>query len=382
MSIQKEAKELLHFLHKKWNYSRDLLNTKDLQKVVKLKTNLKQAANGDLLEQDAKKLIEQSPRQFEKFWPGCTKSNPWMENIEVLFVALVIAFALRCYFVQPFKIPTDSMKPTLWGIYREPSNEPKPNIFKQVIDYSWLGKSYHNLKAKNDGAIESINPGRSILFIGTTIIRFAGEDYTIFTDYENVIKSMAMQHKIPIAREDGLNEMAHKLTGLRISAGQDIANFSVLAGDHIFVDKLSYNFRLPQQGEVFVFTTKDIVGLSNSTKGITQYYIKRCVGVPGVTLRIDEPYLYSNGQILDHRKALENIYSKQNGYNGYVWAPNSYMATANDEVYIPEDKFWAMGDNSANSLDSRYWHYVPRSNLVGTAFITYWPFTKRWGLIK
>jgi signal peptidase I len=60
----------------------------------------------------------------------------------------------------------------------------------------------------------------------------------------------------------------------------------------------------------------------------------------------------------------------------------NYLSSASDEVFVPEDKFWAMGDNSANSLDSRYWGYVPRENLVGTAFITYWPFTKRWGLVQ
>jgi signal peptidase I len=104
------------------------------------------------------------------------------------------------------------------------------------------------------------------------------------------------------------------------------------------------------------------------------------VGVPGVTLKVSEPYLYSNNQILESR-AFERIYSKQDGYRGYFNAGN-YMATANDEVYIPEDKFWAMGDNSANSLDSRYWKYVPRQNLVGTAFIVYWPITSRWGFIQ
>jgi signal peptidase I len=368
MSIKKEARNFLHFLHKKWNYSRDLLNTKDLEKVQSLKTSLQQAANGQMSESEATKLFEQTPRQLEKFWLGCTKSNPWTENIEVFFVALVVAFALRCYFVQPFKIPTDSMKPTLWGIYPESvESSAAPNILKRVVDYAISGKSYHCLVAPEDGKIENVRQGPSYLFIDTTLLKFAGKEYKIWTDYTSFAKVLSRNFK----------ESYEK--------GDIIANFSVQAGDHIFVNKMSYNFRLPKQGEVFVFTTKDIQGLQGQTQGVTQYYIKRCVGVPGVTLRLDEPYLYSNGQILDHRRAFERIYSKQDGYNGYVWlkgAEASYLLSANDEVYIPEDKFWAMGDNSTNSLDSRYWKYVQRENLVGTALLVYWPFTNRWGLIQ
>ncbi|MDR1145612.1 MAG: signal peptidase I [Verrucomicrobiales bacterium] len=367
MPNKKEAKNFLQFLQKKWNYSRDLLNPNDLEKVSALKTDLTKIVSGQLPKDAAAKLLEQTPGQLERFWPGCTKSNSWAENIEVLFVALVVAFALRCYFVQPFKIPTDSMKPTLWGIYPESVEKRSPNILKRILDYAVSGKSYHTLLAPEDGKIEGVRPGPAYLFIDTTIVKFAGKEYKLWTDYTSFIKMLPQHFRTTYKK------------------GEVITNFSVQAGDHIFVNKLSYHFRLPKQGEVFVFTTRDIAGLQNQTDGVTQYYIKRCVGTPGVTLRLEEPYLYSDGQILAHRRAFERIYSKQNGYNGYVWPQGNaaaYLVSANDEVYIPEDKFWAMGDNSANSLDSRYWKYVPRENLVGTALVVYWPITKRWGLIQ
>ncbi|MDR2463831.1 MAG: signal peptidase I [Verrucomicrobiales bacterium] len=351
-----------------------------MEKVRLLKTDLQHAADGKLDTATAKLLFEQTPARLEKLWAGCTKSNPWAENIEVIFVALIVAFALRCYFVQPFKIPTDSMKPTLWGIYREPTNTPKPNPLKQLFNYAVGGRSYHALTAPADGRIESIKPGASFLFIGTTKVRFAGEEFTLWTDYENTIRALAIQQGIPNNELSTLASLlAARLANTTFRKGETIASFTVDAGDHLFVNKVAYNFRLPRQGEVFVFTTKGIAGLHNQTRGITQYYIKRCVGIPGATLRIDPPYLYSNGEIL-HSSAIDRIYSKQNGYNGYF--SMGWLGNADAEISIPADKFWAMGDNSANSLDSRYWKYVPRENLVGTALVVYWPFTKRWGFIQ
>jgi len=49
---------------------------------------------------------------------------------------------------------------------------------------------------------------------------------------------------------------------------------------------------------------------------------------------------------------------------------------------VPEHGYFAMGDNSANSLDSRYWGPVPEENLVGRGLFVYWPFNRHWGLIR
>jgi signal peptidase I len=383
MSIKKEAKNFLQFLHKKWNYSRDLLSVSDLENVKSLRVELQRAADGELAESDAQRLFKQTPSQLEKIWPGCTQSNFWAETTELFFVTLTVVFALRCYFVQPFKIPTDSMKPTLWGIYREPTDASKPQVVKQIFDYAGSGRSYLTLTASADGHVERLSPGPSFLFVGTTKVRFAGKEYTLWTDFENLARALAVKYNIPLNQSlSSLSaQVTARLAGETFRRGETVVSFSVAAGDHVFVNKLAYHFRLPRQGEVFVFTTKDLRHplLLQSTQGITQYYIKRCVGVPGVTLRLDPPYLYSNGEIF-HNAAVDRIYSRQNGYHGYV--SGGYLATAGDEVRLPADQFWAMGDNSANSLDSRYWKYVPRENLVGAASMVYWPFTKRWGLIQ
>ena len=364
MHLKKQAKEYLHLLRRKWNYSHDLLDEKGLDKFKKIEAELADIAKSKEPSEKSEKFLHQLPGQLNKLFPGTDSLNGWTENIEVLFVAVVIALALRTYFVQPFKIPTHSMRPTLWGIYQEPDNQPSPNILTQVIDFTLFGKSHHRFVAPEDGSVESLEPWRPLPFFTFTKLNFNGHEYHLLTEPQNVL---ACVPEINLER--------------KYRAGDVVANFSVQAGDHIFVNKMTYNFRLPKQGEVFVFTTKDIAGLQGQTSGVTQYYIKRCVGVPGTTLRIDEPYLYSNGQQL-HSKAFDRNYARQGGYNGYVHASQAhYLLTAQDEVSIPENSYWAMGDNSRNSLDSRYWKFVPRENLVGTALLVYWPLTKRWGFV-
>jgi len=364
MSPQKQAKEYLHLLRRKWNYSRDLLDEKGLSSFEKIQTELTDIAKAGTPPEKAEKFLGQLPAQLNKLFPGSDTLGGWVENIEVLFVAVVIALALRTYFVQPFKIPTHSMRPTLWGIYQEPDKLPSPNVVTQVIDFAIFGKSHHRFVAPEDGTVDSIESWKPLPFLTFTKLCFNGREHYLFTEPKNVLVGAP-----------GIN------LEQKFKAGDVVANFSVQAGDHIFVNKMTYNFRLPKQGEVFVFTTKDIAGLQRQTAGVTQYYIKRCVGVPGTTLRIDEPYLYSNGQQL-HSMAFDRIYSKQDGYTGYVHAPQAnYLVRPQDEISILENSYWAMGDNSRNSLDSRYWKFVPRENLVGTALLVYWPFTKRWGLI-
>jgi signal peptidase I len=108
------------------------------------------------------------------------------------------------------------------------------------------------------------------------------------------------------------------------------------------------------------------------------------VGVPGVTLQLAPPYLLSNGAILAQDKEIFNrIYSKENGYSGYTYLPGArYLIGPDDTQKLSNDQFWAMGDNSPNSSDSRRWGAVPRENLIGTGSFVYWPFGPRWGWIK
>ena len=70
-----------------------------------------------------------------------------------------------------------------------------------------------------------------------------------------------------------------------------------------------------------------------------------------------------------------------NGYRGY--APGrDYLADPEKPFAVPEQHYFAMGDNSFNSFDSRYWGPVPDENLVGRGLFVYWPFNSHWGLIR
>lgn len=132
-------------------------------------------------------------------------------------------------------------------------------------------------------------------------------------------------------------------------------------GEYILTDKFSYRLREPKRGEVIIFRAP----------GHEEYdYIKRIIGMPGDTIKIENNKVIINNQILDE-----------------VYLPSDYYTSAGSflrsgqSVTVPEGQFFALGDNRAHSSDSREWGFVPRQNLVGRAWFRYWP-PKRVGLIK
>ena len=79
--------------------------------------------------------------------------------------------------------------------------------------------------------------------------------------------------------------------------------------------------------------------------------------------------------------AFEKIYSGKGGYQGHLNHMGRYLATPGEEFKLGPDQYFMMGDNSSFSLDSRFFGAVPRENLVGKAWIVFWPFTRRWGWV-
>jgi signal peptidase I len=167
------------------------------------------------------------------------------------------------------------------------------------------------------------------------------------------------------------------------------------SGDLILVDKVSYHFRSPKQDEVFVFDTRGIeyIEESNRISGTPpSHYIKRLIATPGQRISIQsvkhEDPDYPDGGILlrDGQNAKDphimRVQSLKDGYNGY-----KLMGITDKQLdYLPStglSEYWAMGDNSYKSSDSRIWGSVKEYNVVGPAFLSLWPFgSGHWGKIK
>jgi signal peptidase I len=202
------------------------------------------------------------------------------ENIKEIAVAVTVIFAFTTFFLQLTKIPTNSLVPTLYGITgKDLRGQPEvqiPGAVARFFEYWLHGVSYYHVVAKEDGALEDIEPARLIVpFVKKQRLRVGQQWYTIWFPPER------------------LEERMHSSRVFR--AGEDILKLRVVAGDHLLVDRLTYNFRRPQRGEIFVFKTRGIEGLPEG-----QLYIKRLVALGGEHVRIgDDQHLVINGQRLD-----------------------------------------------------------------------------------
>ena len=290
------------------------------------------------------------------------KHSVWRENVEVILVAVVVAIGIRSYFIQPFKIPTGSMQPTQNGIIGRPTTAPAPNFLQQAVEFFVLGRNYINVVSGEENTVGNITSRKFLFFFTLSRIECDHESFTVYAPPE-------------ILRQD-----FQVYPGNTYHRGQVIARGAVDTGDQVFVDKFSYNFIHPRRGNVFVFRTNHILGIREDPEAGAPFYIKRLTGTPGDELRIDSPKLYVNGE-LAKSFGISRVMAAQEPYKGY--APGqAYLATPTRPFVIPPHSYFAMGDNSYNSYDSRYWGPVPEENLVGRGLFVYWPFNRHWGLIR
>jgi signal peptidase I len=140
---------------------------------------------------------------------------------------------------------------------------------------------------------------------------------------------------------------------------------TLIEGDLILVNKFIYGakvpfvkywlaaLRSPKRGDVIVFIYPE-----DKKKD----FIKRLVGLPGEIVEIKGGSIYING-----KPAPEPVFNQIYYYNrGDFGAPGQ-------KIVVPKDSYFVLGDNSISSKDSRYWGFVPKSNVLGQAMIIYWP---------
>jgi signal peptidase I len=401
------------------NYKRDLLEPDRVTEIESRRTDLKLAIKASDKEKalEAGRLLEKT---CEQALPKYRSPNAFQENIEVFFVAIVVALGIRAYFLQPFRIPTNSMYPALNGITGGIKAEKEwPSFPIRIVQQATHGRNYFSLTANSNSKIVAITDYQSLHFFPRVRVQFSSGQIETFSGsatsleqagltklYDGLIKkqdpaSWAILKRKSIDDRADAYFRGSRDFGLPIFNKYDIeAGAKLLAGytesgDLILVDKVSYHFRSPKQDEVFVFDTRGIEYIEESNrvnKTPPSHYIKRLIATPGQNIIIqpvehDNPdypdggILIRDGQNADDRGILR-VQSLKDGYNGY-----KLMGIIEKQLdYKPStglSEYWAMGDNSYKSSDSRVWDSVKEYNVVGPAFLSLWPFgSSHWGKIK
>ncbi len=161
---------------------------------------------------------------------------------------------------------------------------------------------------------------------------------------------------------------------------------TLLIGDHLLVDKLAFAPPGPVSKHILPYepvTRGDII-VFRYPIDIRQTFVKRCMGVPGDHIKLVNKEVYLNGKKLVEPYVYhktEYIESYRDNFpsepNVHVYDPAQDMLehhVVNGEVVVPPDSYFAMGDNRDSSLDSRYWGFVPRDNIIGKPLIIYWSY--------
>lgn len=314
------------------------------------------------------------------------------ENFEVFLVAIAVALSIRSFFIQPFRIPTGSMQPTLYGNeeynLKGQSDEDVPGFFPRMYDFVMKGTSYYELKAKTDGKLESVSPIKTVIpfVLKKRDFRIGGVNHTLW-------------NPPPVLKNSGRPDTDYLLeTGdIRIdqvyNEGEHVVKFKVVRGDFLFVDRVSYNFRSPKRGEIIVFKTEGIKGLP----GPGQFYIKRLIALGEEEVRIgNDRHVYINGtKLTKDDPGFENVYSfdpskrpRDSRFSGHAngqilqlagrrfFGSYGIFPNENATFTLRPNHVMVMGDNTMNSMDSRTFGDFPESNVIGKFSFACWPFLR------
>jgi signal peptidase I len=165
---------------------------------------------------------------------------------------------------------------------------------------------------------------------------------------------------------------------------------TLLIGDHVFVNREQFAprtrwlgpllpYREIRRGDIVVF-------LSPAEPGL--YVVKRIMGIPGDRIHLRDGVVYRNGEKLDEQNYVihsspesSNPYRDNfpsvppEGYGAYPeWQAAMPSFIHGDDIVVPPDHYFGMGDNRDVSLDSRFWGFIPKQNVIGRPMFIYWSF--------
>lgn len=420
---RQQAREWVSLARKVDHFRRDVLPPNDLEELRERRERLETALRRQPLEASAlKEPIETLEKTLKRCGGSFYPRSFWIENIEMILVAAILAIGVRTFFLQPFKIPTNSMYPSYNGLTTEVYfADEDPNKLVELLNLVRLGATHREIEGEPGAELILPIDAPSTLreqgvsnprgdFQGDLRGAFLSERYVegrrwfIFpstqAQYRFVVGDEVVAVNVPldfpmgdvveaiieragdnlrIERGSGDFDFLAR-TGLRANEDGEVLSFDVKTGDMLFVDRFSYNFVRPDVGDPFVFRTDEITGMTPGERG--KYYIKRVVGTPGDTLEIDPPQLLRNGEPITGAPAFAGNAAQEGEYPGYQTVDPGYFFPGDRPLRIPEESYFAMGDNSPHSADSRMWGFVPEDSIVGKAVFIYYPFSFRWGLAE
>jgi signal peptidase I len=160
---------------------------------------------------------------------------------------------------------------------------------------------------------------------------------------------------------------------------------TLLIGDYLLVDKVHYGhggiwghllpYSAIQRGDIVVF---------RYPVHPSQHFVKRVIGLPGDHIKMVDRRVFVNGQPLRenyvvYRSSVHDYFRDDFPALGYMsanmeplWWVQLRKLVRNGELVVPPDSYFVLGDNRDESLDSRYWGFVPRQNIIGRPLLIYW----------
>jgi signal peptidase I len=359
--LNKAAKALIKDARHVQYMREDIAPAEEIRELQTCREAVREARQSRAGETRLLAAMDQLGQAMEKVNPP--RSRPKLrENLDVLVVAIAAAMAIRAYFIQPFKIPTGSMQPTLNGILEEP--------------------------AEGRATLLDRHPLRAVKWLLTGKTRQPNGKYKIAGDH--ILVNRVKYNFVPPKRSEvvvfdtrGISPKERQMVLMTVyteRGGEPRLQIPFIRGRNgKLLDAATARPLEDIQQELNARAGMPLIYTMESEERIhLTYYIKRLVGLPGEKISIQNNRLVADGKLIDRPECFVRQYTHP-AYPGYLHAGK--LASGEDVMELKPDEFLPFGDNARNSQDGRYFGPVKTDAILGPAFFVYWPFGGHWGPI-